>query len=124
MDMNTMKDWEKWVELAREDPQKFEQERTAAIEELIMSQPAHSRLRSRRLQWKIDAVRKTSPNSLASCIRIYDMLMDSVYGANGLLEAINLLRNGNGDDFMPGNLPAPINKKGFLVDFKTKKRLK
>jgi hypothetical protein len=45
MEMNTMEDWEKWVELARENPEKFEQERTAAIEELIMNQPAQNRLK-------------------------------------------------------------------------------
>ncbi len=122
--MNTMEDWDKWVELAREDPQKFEQERAAAIEEFIISQSDRSRQRCRRLQWKIDAVRQTSPNSLASCIRIYDMLMDSVYGANGLLEAINLLRGGNGENLRSGKLNASLNKKGFLVDFKSKRRLK
>lgn len=91
MEMNSLADWEEWVKLARENPEKFEKERKAAIEELIMSQPLPYRHRSRQLQWKIDAIRQTSPNPLSSCIRIYDMLMDSFYGPKGLLQAINQL---------------------------------
>lgn len=91
MDMRSLEDWEKWSRLAREDPESFEQERKAAIEKLIMKQPAESRLRSRQLQWKIDAVRQTSPNSFASCLRLYDMLMDTVYGQDGLVETCRSL---------------------------------
>lgn len=86
--MNTMEDWEQWARLYRENPEAFERERQAAIEELIMNQPVDVRHRSRQLQWRIDAVRRRAPNSLASCIRIYDMLMDSVYGPGGLLEIL------------------------------------
>lgn len=118
MEMNTMEDWEKWVELAREDPVRFEEERSAAIENLIMSQPARHRHHSRQLQWKIDAIRKTSPNALYSCIRIYDMLMDSVYGPKGLVESISLLYNSNGDPKRP---EITVRKKGRLVDFRRKK---
>jgi hypothetical protein len=118
MKLNTMEDWEKWVELAREDPEKFERERSAAIEELIMSQPARHRHRSRQLQWKIDAVRKTSPNALCACIRIYDMLMDSVYGPKGLVEAIGLLYRNNGQ---PEYRDVTVRKKGRLLDFRRKK---
>ena len=91
MEMNTLEDWEKWAELAREDPEKFERERVMIIEDLIMSQPPERQHRSRQLQWKIDAVRQTSPNALYACIRIYDMLMESVYGPKGLLQATDLL---------------------------------
>ncbi len=123
MEMNTMEDWEKWVELAREDPERFESERAAAIEELIMSQPVQSRKRSRQLQWKVDAIRRTSPNSLASCIRIYDMLMDSVYGPNGLLDAFGLLQSGNGGKRGGlDKLSRPVGKKVFSLEAKRKNR--
>lgn len=112
-----MEDWERWVELAREDPEKFEKERSAAIENLIMSQPERHRHRSRQLQWKIDAVRKTSPNALYSCIRIYDMLMDSVYGRKGLVECIGLLYSSGEKRECP---EATVRKKGRLVDFRRK----
>lgn len=112
--MNTMEDWEEWVKLAREDPEKFERERKAAIEELIMGQP-QTRRSSRRLQWKIDAIRRTSPNSLSACIRIFDMLMDSVYGANGLLEALNRLDN---ESRVIGRGDIIAGKTGLYLKFK------
>jgi hypothetical protein len=114
MELNTMADWEKWVELAREDPEKFEKERAGAIEELIMGQPAQSRHRSRQLQWKIDAVRQTSPNALCACIRIYAMLIDAAYGSNGLIEAIGML---GGKNSAPDRRVMPVRKKGFLLHF-------
>lgn len=89
MEMNSIADWEQWVKLFRENPEEFERERLAMIEELITSQPVYVRHRSRQLQWRIDAVRRRAPNSLAACIRIYDMMIDSVYGPGGLLEVIN-----------------------------------
>lgn len=89
MEMNSIADWEQWVKLYRENPEEFERERLAAIEGLIMRQPVSIRHRSRQLQWRIDAVRRRAPNSLSSCIRIYDMMIESVYGPGGLLEVIN-----------------------------------
>lgn len=89
MQMNSMADWEQWVKLFRENPEEFERQRLAAIEELIDSQPVHIRHRSRQLQWRIDAIRRRAPNSLSACIRIYDMMIETVYGPGGLVEAIN-----------------------------------
>lgn len=89
MEMNSIADWEQWVKLFRENPEEFERERLAAIEDLIASQPVHIQHRSRQLQWRIDAVRRRAPNNLSACIRIYDMMIDSVYGPGGLLEVIN-----------------------------------
>jgi len=121
--MNTIADWEEWVRLARENPEKFERERTAAIEELIMSQSAETRHRNRQLQWKINAIRQTSPNSMSACVRIYEMLMDSVYGPDGLLAAIELLRGRNGETGRLAKQCSPVKKKGRLLDFRTKRRM-
>lgn len=119
MEMNTIADWWKWVELARQDPEQFERERAATIEEFIMSQPARCRHRSRQLQWKIDAIRQTSPNSLYACIRIYDLLIDSVYGPKGLLEVIDLRISRNGAS---GRTDVSPKKVVFALDSKRKKR--
>jgi len=113
MEMNTMADWEKWAKLAREDPKRFEKERIATIEGFIMSQPVRRRHRSRQLQWKIDAVRRTSPNSLFACVQLYEMLMDSVYGPRGLLAAIGLLGKVGGPVVRPA---PPVRKKGLCLD--------
>jgi len=105
MEMNSIADWEQWVKLFRENPEEFERERLAAIEGLITSQPVSIRHRSRQLQWRINAVRRRAPNSLSACIRIYDMMIDSVYGPGGLLEVIN------GDGSEPLIRPRVRNKK-------------
>lgn len=89
MEMNSLADWQRWVELYRDDPEEFERQRRAAIEALIAGQPVSIQRRSRQLQWRIDAVRRRAPNNLAACIRIYDMMIDSVYGPGGLLDVIN-----------------------------------
>lgn len=114
MEMKSFADWEKWSRLAREDPEGFEQARSAAIEKLIMSQPPETRLRSRQLQWKIDAIRQTSPNSLAVCVRLYDMLMETVYGPEGLVETCRSL-TGEVTTFGTTNPPG---KKARVLEFR------
>ena len=118
MEMNTIEDWEKWAELARQDPEKFERERVMIIEDLIMSQPPERRHRSRQLQWKIDAVRQTSPNALYACIKIYDLLMDSVYGPKGLLQATDALGKICRETYSADN---SIGKTATILPFKSKK---
>jgi len=81
-------DFDKWSELAKSDPQAFEQERTAAIEDFILQLPEKRQKAMRQLQWKIDAVRSASPNALASCIRIYDMFIEQTYGEGGFLDTL------------------------------------
>jgi len=96
MEMNTMEDWELWARLAQEDPERFERERAAAIDKCINSQTSlKMRKRCRQLQWKIDAIRQISPTPLDSCLRIYDMLMDSFYGPKGLVVAMRQLGETN-----------------------------
>lgn len=127
MEMNTMEDWGQWVKLARENPEEFERQRAAAIEELIMSLPVESRHRSRQLQWQIDGIRLTSSNSLHACIRMYDMMMETVYGSNGLLENISLLSSRNGPSERNHTAGKAIGrsrstgKSGLLLEFRSKK---
>ena len=106
MDCKAAEDWAYWTQIGHEDPARFERERSAAIEELIMRLPAASRRRCRQLQWKIDAVRQVSPNSMAACVRIYDMLMDSVYGPGGLVQAAAIgMLSPSGTDCPPATDP-------------------
>lgn len=124
--MNTIADWEQWVKLAHENPQEFERKRASAIEELIMSQPVESRRRSRQLQWRIDGIRLTSPNSLAACVKIYDMMIETVYGPDGLLDAIALLtdRTGKLDGFLAATDKVAARNSRPCLEFRQKKRSK
>lgn len=81
-----------WCELAKNDPEKFEKERSAAVEEVIAAAPkAKTRDRLRKLQWRVDAERKISKNPTQACLKIYNMMWDKVYGDDGLLYSLNTL---------------------------------
>ncbi len=84
-------DFEEWSALAQSDPDAFETRRARAIEEFIGSVPVERRERLRRLQWRIDQLRRTSKTPLAACVRINRLMWESVCGHGGLLEALKHL---------------------------------
>ena len=88
-------DFTHWSELARTDPEAFEARRAEVIEEMIQSMPEHRQQRMRCLQWKIDQVRNRAPNPMAACIKLSEMMWDSLVGPGGLREVLE--RMGQGD---------------------------
>ena len=83
-------EFDHWAHLAVADPDAFEARRSRLIEAFISSVPAERQPRLRGLQWRIDQVRRTARTPLASCIRISRMMWDSVLGAGGLHEVLNI----------------------------------
>lgn len=81
-------DFDEAMELARTDPEAFEQYRRYVIESLIAKAPERNRQHLRRLQWRIDQERKRAPNPTAACIRLYKMMWDSFAGECGLIDTI------------------------------------
>lgn len=81
-------DFESWSQLANNDPEGFEARRVSAIEETIGRAPPRIQARLRRLQWKLDQVRRTSATPMAACIRMNHMMWDRVTGPGGLLETL------------------------------------
>ena len=59
-------DFDEAMELARTDPEAFEKYRQDVIEALIARAPERNRQHLRRLQWRIDQVRKRSSNPIAA----------------------------------------------------------
>lgn len=98
-------DFEEWSALAQSDPVAFEARRAQAIEEFIGSVPAERRERLRRLQWRIDQLRRTSKTPLAACVRINRLMWESVCGHGGLLEALKHL-NAVPQDATPPSMAA------------------
>lgn len=84
-------DFEEWAALVQSDPDAFEARRAEAIEAFIRSAPPHRQERLRRLQWRIDQVRRTSKTPLAACLRISRLMWDSVHGRGGLRETLERL---------------------------------
>lgn len=81
-------DFETWSRLASNDPESFEAQRARAIEAAIDRAPPRLQARLRRLQWKLDQVRRTSATPMAACIRMNHMMWDRITGPGGLLETL------------------------------------
>lgn len=88
-------DFDSWSKLARSDPEAFEAKRAQVIEQMIQRMPVHKQQRMRCLQWKIDQVRARASNPLSACIKLSDMMWDSLAGPGGLRETLERLGNGN-----------------------------
>ncbi len=95
---NTQKplvDFDTWSDLAQSDPQAFEARRAEIIEQMIQRMPAHKQQHMRCLQWKIDQVRAHASNPLSACIKLSEMMWDSLTGPGGLRESLEQLGKGN-----------------------------
>jgi hypothetical protein len=87
-------DFDQWASLAKTDLAAFEAKRSEVIEDLIQSMPPHKQQRMRCLQWKIDQVRKQASNPMAACVKLSEMMWDSVVGPGGLREALERVGDG------------------------------
>jgi hypothetical protein len=88
-------DFDQWAELAKSDPEAFEAKRAEVIEEMIQQMPAHKQQRMRCLQWKIDQVRNQAANPVAACIKLSEMMWDSLVGPGGLREVLERIGDSN-----------------------------
>ena len=81
-------DFDEAVELARTDPEAFEQYRRDIISILIDRAPERNRHQLRCLQWRIDQERKRASNPIDACLKLYRMMWDSFVGDSGLIDTI------------------------------------
>ncbi len=87
-------EFDQWAELAKSDPEAFEARRAATIEAVIQQMPAHKQQRMRCLQWKIDQVRNRAANPMAACIKLSEMMWDSLVGPGGLRDTLEQVSEG------------------------------
>ena len=87
----TEMDFDAWADIARTDPDAFERMRLDAIEEFINSVPEQNQERLRRFQWRIDQERRRAKTPLGACIRISNMMWQSLLGDGGLRERFSML---------------------------------
>ena len=90
-------DFDHWHQLAKTNPQAFEEKRLAMIESVIATAPRDMQQRLRGLQWRIDMERERSKNPLNACVNLYRMMWNKVYGQDGLLEALDNLLHFNSE---------------------------
>ena len=89
--MNT--DFDQWFDtmkdMAKDDPEAFERLRQQMIDALIDDAPEANRRRLIGLQWRVDQERLLARTPMGACIRISNMMWESVTGEGGLLEQLN-----------------------------------
>ncbi len=90
-DATTRFDFDNWMKLFEEDPAAFEAKRQQEIDAFMSDLNEESRDRMEKLQWRIDKERERSSSPMESCLRIHNMMWDSVYGDRGLLYGLELL---------------------------------
>ena len=86
-------DFDEAMELARTDPEAFEQYRQGVIEALIARAPERNRQHLRRLQWRIEQERRRASNPLSACVKLYRMMWESFAGECGLIDTMCNARN-------------------------------
>ena len=70
--------FERWMELANRDPQKFEQLRHAKIASVINKTSGKCQQRLLGLQWRIDKIREQYKNSdIAACLAISELMWEA-----------------------------------------------
>lgn len=79
-------DFDKWKEMAENNPEAFEFNRQRMIDDLLAKTKHTDRLK--RLQWRIDVERDRSKTPISACVRLSSMMLDSVYGESGLANAL------------------------------------
>ncbi len=84
-------DFDTWMHLFEENPEAFEAKRQQEIDRFMADLSDKSRERMGKLQWRIDKERERSSSPMESCLRVHNMMWDSVYGERGLLYGLELL---------------------------------
>ncbi len=72
-------DFSYWMELALNDPEQFESQRSEAIYQVIEDAPVEIRIRLKRLQWRIDKARERAASPMAATLEISRMMWDSFH---------------------------------------------
>lgn len=109
-------DFDEWLALAKFDPEAFEARRKQVLDEAIQNSSSQQQQRLRGMQWRVDIERNKYKDSLVRCQKVFSMMWNSVYGEQGLLQALN------GDvETKPSQKSAQNSglKTGKVLDFQT-----
>lgn len=86
--MRDMPSFDELVEIYNHSDADLESLRQSLISELIAEAPDHTKRRLEGLQFQIDMERRRTSNSMAACIRISEMMHESLGKLTGLLRLI------------------------------------
>lgn len=94
-------DFDYWLQLAQDDPERFESLRSETLETCIKRATDSQQVRLRCLQWRIDRIREKTKNPMMACIRISDMMWDTFSHLATGYQHMEQLQKGQ-----PGTLPS------------------
>ena len=77
------------IDLAKNDPQAFETERKAALDNFFGSVEKDSAERLRRVQWRIERERERSANPMSACVKLNSMMWSTFSGEGGFVSVLN-----------------------------------
>lgn len=85
--------FDRWKNLCAVDPEGFERVRRAVVEAQIARAPAERRARLEALQWRVDRVRERAGSPLGACLRLSQLMWQTVLRREGLLRRIEALQS-------------------------------
>lgn len=91
-------DFDELLQLAKNDPARFEARRLEYIELFFSRIPPERHRRLRGLQWQIDQARHLARTPMASCLQIMNMMRDSLNRLNDqqqILVTLAITKSGN-----------------------------
>ncbi len=83
--MPTLPCFDELALLYKQNPEQFERLRAQLIEQLILSAPQRMQQRLRGLQFRIDMERRKARNPIAACVRLTQMMRDSLVELEAVL---------------------------------------
>lgn len=108
-------DFDQWMKLAERDPEAFEKKRRDITQAAIKQAPEKMHQRLEGLQWRIDSEIKLAVNPMDGCLKVYRMMMDSVYKPGGLLDALTMTDSVNKSDNSKNVIQLKSNLKSNTV---------
>ena len=72
-------DFDKWAQLAKDDPAEFERQREATLRATIAQAPSEHRQRLEGLQFRLNLERQRAGSPLGSCVRLNSLMWAGFY---------------------------------------------
>ena len=111
-------EYEYWSGLFKTDPERFEAERKAEIERVILSAKPENQQGLRQLQWVIDGERKRARNPTDAMIRLNKMMWRQFYANDGFIFAVKqLVKVCHTAEALIKELAVPKEKDGVILPF-------
>lgn len=112
---NYLPDIDSLIKMAQDDPEELEQLRENLCSQLIKNAPEHYQRRLKGIQFQIDMTRRKSGNSLHSCIKISELMLQSYQKLQAALTELNQSNDKNVHtmEFIKTNSDADV------IDFKS-----